>query len=267
MSLKKFAVALSLCLALFVSSTVFAQEVLRVGASPVPHARLLEAVKSELSSQGIDLKIIEFTDYVKPNLALNDGELDANFFQHLPYLHSFAKDHKLDIVSAGSVHVEPLGLYSRKHSSIGDLPEKALIAIPSDSVNGGRALLLLQAEGLIKLDPSSGLAATELDVIENPKKLRFKSIESAQLPRVLQDVDGAVINGNYAIEAGLNPSKDGLIVEGADSPYANIVAVKASDREKASIKALMAALQSDVVKSILIDEFDGAVVPAFGPGE
>lgn len=267
MSLKKVAVILSLCAALSSSALEASQEILKVGASPVPHARLLEAVKSTLSDQGIDLKIVEFTDYVKPNLALNDGELDANFFQHLPYLHSFAKDHGLEIVSAGSVHVEPLGLYSKKYSSIEGLPEKGLIAIPSDSVNGGRALLLLQAEGIIKLDPASGLEATELDIVENPKKLRFKAIESAQLPRVLPDVDGAIINGNYAIEAGLNPAIDGLIIEGADSPYANIVAVRVSDREKPAIKALMLALQSDIVKQILSDEFEGAVVPAFAPGE
>ncbi len=258
---------LVVCLALSPSSIGIAQDVLIVGASPVPHARLLEAVKDDLGSQGIELKIVEFTDYVKPNLALNDGELDANFFQHLPYLRSFAKDHGLDLISAGSVHVEPLGLYSKKHSSVEAFPEGGLIAIPSDSVNGGRALLLLQSEGIIKLDPASGLEATELDVVENPKKLKFKSIESAQLPRVLQDVDGAVINGNYAIEAGLNPARDGLIIEGADSPYANIVAVRASDRESPAVVALMKSLQSDEVKEILSREFEGAVVPAFGPGE
>lgn len=267
MSFFKKIMVLVACLALLPSSVGIAQDMLTVGASPVPHARLLEAVKDDLGSQGIELKIVEFTDYVKPNLALNDGELDANFFQHLPYLHSFAKDHGLDLVSAGSVHVEPLGLYSKKHSSVEEFPEGGLIAIPSDSVNGGRALLLLQSEGIIKLDPASGLEATELDVVENPKKLKFKSIESAQLPRVLQDVDGAVINGNYAIEAGLNPSRDGLIIEGADSPYANIVAVRASDRENPAIVALMKALQSDEVKEILSKEFEGAVVPAFGPGE
>lgn len=267
MSFFKKIMVLVACLALLPSSVGIAQDMLTVGASPVPHARLLEAVKDDLGSHGIELKIVEFTDYVKPNLALNDGELDANFFQHLPYLHSFAKDHGLDLVSAGSVHVEPLGLYSKKHSSVEEFPEGGLIAIPSDSVNGGRALLLLQSEGIIKLDPASGLEATELDVVENPKKLKFKSIESAQLPRVLQDVDGAVINGNYAIEAGLNPSRDGLIIEGADSPYANIVAVRASDRDNPAIVALMKALQSDEVKEILSKEFEGAVVPAFGPGE
>lgn len=267
MSFRKMILLTGLCVFLSSSLLEAAEETLKVGASPVPHAKLLEMVKSNLKEQGIDLKIIEFTDYVKPNLALNDGELDANFFQHLPYLHSFAKDHKLDIISAGSVHVEPLGLYSEKHLSVADFPEGGLIAIPSDSVNGGRALLLLQAEGIIKLNPSSGLEATELDVVDNPKKFKFKSIESAQLPRVLQDVDGAVINGNYALEAGLNPSKDGLVVEGADSPYANIVAVRSSDRDRPAIKALMEALQSDTIKEFLLNEFDGAVAPAFGPGE
>lgn len=238
-----------------------------VGATPVPHSELLELVRGDLAEKGVDLKIVEFTDYVRPNMALDEGSLDANFFQHLPYLEGFARDHRLDLVSAGSIHVEPLGLYSGKHGSLNELPDGAVIAIPSDSVNGGRALLLLQSEGLISLSDSAGLEATEFDVEDNPKNLRFRPIESAQLPRVLPDVDGAVINGNYAMEAGLKPTEDALLLEGADSPYANIVAVRADDADREDVKSLVEALQSDKVRDFILENYGGGVVPAFGPGK
>lgn len=240
---------------------------LKVGATPVPHAQLLELVREDLAAQGVELKIIEFTDYVKPNLALQEGEIDANFFQHLPYLEGFARDHKLDLVSAGSVHVEPLGLYSDKVEKVQDLKKRSIVAIPSDSVNGGRALLLLQANGIIKVDESAGLEATERDIVENPMDLKFKSIEAAQLPRVIRDVGAAVINGNYAIEAGLKPTEDAIVIEGAESPYANIVAVRTGDQSREEIVKLMAALQSDKVKEFILANYDGGVVPAFGPGQ
>lgn len=237
--------------------------VLKVGATPVPHAELLALVADDLLAQGIELQVVEFTDYVKPNLALNDGELDANFFQHQPYLDGFNAEHQTDVVSAGNVHVEPLALYSEKADSADALPEGAVIAIPSDAVNGGRALILLEANGLITLSEDSGLDATELDIVENPKNLKFKAIEAAQLPRVLQDVDAAVINGNYAIEAGLNPVADGLLVEGAESPYANIVAVRAGEENNEALKALLAALQSEEVKAFIESTYEGSVVAAF----
>lgn len=237
--------------------------VLKVGATPVPHAELLALVADDLLAQGIELQVVEFTDYVKPNLALNDGELDANFFQHQPYLDGFNAEHQTEVVSAGNVHVEPLALYSEKADSAEALPEGAVIAIPSDAVNGGRALILLEANGLITLSEDSGLDATELDIVENPKNLKFKAIEAAQLPRVLQDVDAAVINGNYAIEAGLNPVADGLLVEGAESPYANILAVRAGDENNESLKALLAALQSEEVKAFIESTYEGSVVAAF----
>ncbi|PIE53957.1 MAG: methionine ABC transporter substrate-binding protein [Dethiosulfovibrio peptidovorans] len=250
-------------LVLLTVSGAWASQALVVGASPVPHAQLLDLVRDDLHDQGIELRIVEFTDYVKPNLALQEGELDANFFQHLPYLKSFVRDHKLDLVSAGAIHVEPLGLYSKRHARLEDIPQEATIAIPSDSVNGGRALLLLQARGLIRLSDSAGLEATELDVVENPKKIRFKSIEAAQLPRVLQDVDGAVINGNYAIEAGLKPTEDALVLEGEESPYANIVAVRSGEQNGQAVKALVAILQSDKVRRFILESYGGGVVPAF----
>jgi len=237
--------------------------VLKVGATPVPHAELLALVADDLLAQGIELQVVEFTDYVKPNLALNDGELDANFFQHQPYLDDFNAEHKTEVVSAGNVHVEPLALYSDKANTADALQEGAVIAIPSDAVNGGRALILLEANGLITLSEDSGLDATELDIVENPKNFSFKAIEAAQLPRVLQDVDAAVINGNYAIEAGLNPVADGLLVEGAESPYANILAIRAGDENNEALKALLAALQSEEVKAFIESTYEGSVVAAF----
>jgi D-methionine transport system substrate-binding protein len=239
------------------------QQVIKVGATPVPHAELLELIKDNLAEENITLEIVEFTDYVKPNLALNDGELDANFFQHLPYLESFSKDHNLDLASVATVHVEPLGLYSDKIESLDELEAGSTIAIPSDAVNGGRALILLQSNGLIKLKEGYTLEATELDIVENPKNLTFKAIESAQLPRILPDVDAAVINGNFALEAGFVPTEDAVVLEGSDSPYANILVTKIDDQENPEITALVNALQSDEVKDFILQTYGGGVVPAF----
>lgn len=236
---------------------------LKIGATPVPHTEILEFIKPELEAQGIELEIVEFTDYVTPNLALNDGELDANFFQHVPYMDSFAAEHKIELASAGTVHVEPLGLYSHSVTSIDDLKKGATIAIPNDPTNEGRALLLLQANGLIKLKDAANLEATEADIVENKLELVFKPIDAAQLPRTLDDVDAAVINTNYALEAELNPSEDALIIEGAESPYANIITVRPADLENKSIQALVKALQSESVKNFINEKYKGAVVPAF----
>ncbi len=235
---------------------------LKVGATPVPHAELLEQVKPILFEKGINLEIIEFTDYVKPNLALNDGEIDANFFQHAPYLDGFNADRDLALKSVGTVHVEPLGLYSHSYENVNEIPEGSIIAIPGDAVNGGRALILLETEGIITLKEDAGLEATELDIVDNPRNLKFKSIEAAQLPRVLPDVAGAIINGNFAIEANLNPIEDTLIIEGADSPYANIVTV-ANDSKAEEIDALLLALQTDAVKKYIEENYKGGVVEAF----
>jgi len=256
-------IALTGCTNAGSSDEAIDKKVLKVGATPVPHAELLEQVKPILEEQGIELEIVEFTDYVKPNLSLNDGEIDANFFQHVPYLDGFNADHNLDLISVGTVHVEPLGVYSEKFTNIDELPEGALIAIPSDGVNGGRALILFEAEGLIKLKGDAGLEATEKDIVENPKGFEFKSIEAAQLPRVLPDVDAAIINGNYAIEANLNPSKDALLVEGAQSPYANILTVKAGYEKVEEINALLDALQTEEIKSFIEENYEGGVVAAF----
>lgn len=234
-----------------------------IGASPDPHAKILELVKDDLKKEGIELEIQEFTDYVIPNKALAQKDLDANFFQHEPYLIDFAKKENLDLVSLGSTHVEPMALYSDDIKNTDDLKDGAEIAIPNDTVNGARALILLEVNGLIKVDKKAGLNATERDVIENPKNLKFTALEAALLPQALKDVDAAVINGNYAIEAGLNPVKDGIIVEGAESPYANIVAVRKGEEGEEKFKKLLKALQSEKVKKFIEEEFDGAFVPAF----
>lgn len=246
------------------SSNQQASKTIKVGATPVPHAEILEVVKPMLAKEGINLDIVEFTDYVQPNDALNDKELDANFFQHLPYLENFVKEHgNMKIVSAGGVHVEPMGIYSRKVKSLNDLPDGATIAIPNDPTNGGRALLLLQKVGLIKLKPNAGAEATLQDIAENPKHLHFQEVEGAQVPRTLDDVDAAVINTNYAMQASLVPTKDALAIEDSTSPYVNIVAVRAGDENRPEIQALMKALRSDEVKQFIQDKYKGAIVPAF----
>jgi D-methionine transport system substrate-binding protein len=236
--------------------------VLSVGATPVPHAELLNLIKSDLAAKGITLKVVEFTDYVRPNVAVITGELDANFFQHIPYLAS-NEEWSAKLVSAFGVHVEPFGVYSVKHKNINDLPNGATIAIPNDPSNGGRALLLLQAKGLITLKAGVGLTATSRDITSNPKNLRFRELEAAQLPRSLQDVDAAAINGNYALEAGLNPVKDSLIIEGADSPYVNIIVVQKGKENDPRIVALKSALLSKKVKDYIDSHYGGGVVAIF----
>ena len=232
-----------------------------VGATPEPHAALLSLVVDDLAAQGITLEVKEFTDYVTPNDAVEYGEIDANYFQHIPYLESFNTEHGYHLVNAGGIHVEPIALYSKKYSSLSDIPNGAVIAIPNDPTNEGRALLLLQSAGLIKLKDNAGLEAIPLDIVENPKNLKFSEIEAATLPRILSDVDAAVINGNYAIPAGLVATRDGLYVEGADSPYVNVIAVKAGNENNPAVKALVEALKSDKVKAYVAEHYkNGEVV-------
>lgn len=237
--------------------------VLKVGATAVPHAEILEQVKPILAKEGIDLQIVEFNDYVQPNLALNDGELDANYFQHQPYLDEFKAEHDVKLVSAGGIHIEPMGVYSKKVKSLDDLADGASIAIPNDPTNGGRALILLAKAGVITLKDNNDIKATVQDITANPKNVKFQEVEAAQLPRVLDDVDAAVINTNYAMQADLVPSKDALIIEDSTSPYVNIVAVREGDQDKPAIKKLIEALKSDAVKKFIEEKYKGAVVPAF----
>lgn len=242
-------------------------EKLTVGASPSPHAEILEVVKDALAEKGYELEIVSFTDYVQPNSSLEDGTLDANYFQHAPYLDSFNEEQGTHLVSAGAIHYEPMGIFPSKTKALADLADGATVAVPNDTTNEARALLLLEAQGLIKVNPEAGLNATIYDITENPKNLEIEEIEAAQIPTVLPDFDIAVINGNYAIPAGLNVADDALALEDKDSAaaqtYANIIAVKEGNEESDKTKALVEALQSDAVKTYINDTYDGAVVPIF----
>lgn len=239
--------------------------VLKVGATPAPHAEILEVVKGLLAEQGITLEIVEFNDYIQPNLAVEDGSLDANYFQHITYMNEFNESDGTHLVSAAEIHYEPFGLYAGKTSSISDLADGAQIAVPNDTTNEARALLLLQDKGFIKLKDGAGLTATRRDIVENPKKLKIEEIEAAQLVRALPDVDIAIINGNYAILGGLKV-KDALAAEAADSvaatTYANIVAVRAGEEQRPELQALVKALKGDQVKEYMNKKYEGAVVPA-----
>ena len=257
-------VALLCTMVCFVGCTKDDSSVLKVGATPEPHAEMLKLVVDNLAEQGITLKVMEFTDYVTPNEALEGGQIDANFFQHLPYMESFNSERGYHIVNAGGIHIEPVALYSKKLSSLADIKNGATIAIPNDPTNEGRALLLLQSAGLIKLDEKAGITATPQNITENPKNIKFHEIEAASLPRVLLDVDAAVINGNYAIPAGLRANSDGLVVEGADSPYVNVVAVKDGNENSDKITALVKALQSEEIAEFIAERYpNGEVVKVF----
>ena len=238
-------------------------EVLKVAANPVPHAEILNQIKPLLAKEGVDLQIIEFTDYIQPNMALSSHEVDANFFANVPYQNNFNKDHGTNFVSFAPVHIETLAIYSQKIKDLKDLPNGAKVAIPSDPTNSARALLLLQSAGLVTLKDPTGLTNTPFDVTSNPKNIQITELEAAQIPRSIQDLDAAVINANYALPAGLNPTKDGLFVEKADSPYANLLSVNPGDENKPAIQKLAKALQSPEVKKFIEEHYKGAIIPAF----
>ncbi len=239
---------------------------IKVGASPTPHAEILNAVKDELAKDGYTLEVVEYNDYIQPNTALEDGQLDANYFQHVTYLNDFNKENGTHLVDAADIHFEPFGLYAGKTSSLDALPDGATVAVPNDTTNEARALLLLQQEGLIKLKDGAGLNATVVDIVENPKNLQIEELEAAQLPRSLQDVDIAAINGNYALGAGLKVS-DALATESdqgeAAKAYANIIAVKDGNQDSEKTKALVKALTSETAKKYIDDTYNGAVVTVF----
>ncbi len=237
--------------------------VLKVGVTPVPHAEIMELIKDDLAKEGIQLELVEFNDYLIPNVALNDKEIDANFFQHEPYFKSNIEQNKLDLVSIGVVHIEPIALYSAKHKSVQELPEGAEIIIPNDATNGARALQLLEKAGLIKLKDAKDINATEEDIAENPKNFKFVPMDAALIAKTYADADAAIINSNFAIGANLNPVTDGLLIEEGDSPYANLVAVRKGEENEEKFKTLMKLLQSDKVKDFLNEKYKGAVVPAF----
>ncbi|WP_279033744.1 MetQ/NlpA family ABC transporter substrate-binding protein [Gemmiger formicilis] len=240
---------------------------LKVAASPTPHAEILNAAKDILAEQGIDLEVIEFTEYVQPNLVTESGEVDANYFQHKPYLDGFNVKQGTHLVSVGPVHYEPLGIYPGKSDDLANIADGATIAVPNDTTNEARALQLLATQGLITVRDDAGLTATINDITENPHNIKFEEIEAAQLPRTVQDVDFAVINGNYALAAGFSVKNDALATEDASSEaaqtYANILAVKEGRENDPAIQALYAALTSDKVKDYINSTYDGAVVPIF----
>ena len=238
-------------------------ETLKIGVTPGPHAQILEKVKSIAAKDDIEIQILEFSDYVIPNQALSQGDLDANSFQHQPYLDNQVQDRGYSLVSVAKTVVFPIAIYSKTVKSLDELPVGAKVAIPNDPTNGGRVLLLLQANGLLKLKEGSGLRASPLDIVENPKKLQIVELDAAQLPRSLDDVTAAAVNTNYAVEAGLDPVKDALVRENTESPYANVIAVRTADKDKPWVAKLIKAYQNDEVKSFVNDTFKGAIVPAW----
>ncbi|MBS3804152.1 MAG: MetQ/NlpA family ABC transporter substrate-binding protein [Oleiphilaceae bacterium] len=259
MKLTPFVAALALASAF----SVQAAEKLSVAATAVPHAEILTFIQPALAEQGVELDVKVFTDYVQPNVQVAEGRMDANFFQHQPYLESFNEGRDTSLVSVVGVHIEPFGAYSRKIDSLDQVEEGATIAIPNDPTNGGRALLLLQEAGLITLKDDSKITATPRDIAENPKNLEFYELEAATLPRILDQVAVAMINTNYALEAGLNPTEDALILEGAESPYVNVLVTREGNSDDPAIRKLADALTSEAVREYIKVTYEGAVVPAF----
>lgn len=238
-------------------------ETIKIAATPVPQAEILEFAKPLLAKEGVDLNILVFNDYVQPNVQVNEKELDANFFQHKPYLDEFNSSHEMELISIGGVHVEPMGAYSKTIKEISALKEGAKVAIPNDVTNGGRALILLANHGVITLKDPKNVLTSVADITDNPKKLQFIELEAAMLPRTIDEVDVAIINTNYALDAGFNPLKDSLLLEGADSPYANLIVVRAENKDVPKFQKLIKVLHSDEVKAFLKDHYKGALIPAF----
>ena len=240
-----------------------AGEKLVVAATPVPHAEILELIKPTLAKEGVDLEVKVFTEYVQPNVQVAEKHLDANYFQTLPYLESFNKGKGTNLITVVGVHVEPFGGYSKKVKSLSELKDGATIAIPNEGSNSGRALILLQKAGLIELKDPTNAVSTPKDIAKNPHNFKFKELESALLPRVLDQVDLDMINTNYALEAGLNPATDALIIEGADSPYVNFLVARPDNKDSPAIQKLAKALTSPEVKAFIAEKYKGAVLPAF----
>lgn len=240
---------------------------LRVGATPAPHEEILEQVVDNLAEQGITLEIVPYTDYNTPNTAVEEGEDDANYFQHITYMENFNAEHGTHLVSAGAIHYEPMGIYAGKSTSLDEIPDGAVIAVPNDATNEGRALLLLQDLGIITLSEDAGLEATKNDIVENPHNIELQEMEAAMLPQTIDEVDFSIINSNYALQAGLDPTTDALASEDANSEaaqaYANVIAVKEGNENNEAIKALVAALQSDEIREFIETTYQGSVVPMF----
>ncbi|OYD77816.1 UNVERIFIED_ORG: D-methionine transport system substrate-binding protein [Burkholderia sp. CF145] len=245
------------------SSLAFADDSIKVGVTGGPHAQIMDVVKTVAAKNGLNIKVIEFSDYVQPNAALAGGDLDANSYQHDPYLQAQVKDRGYKLIKIADTVTFPMGIYSKKVKTLAELPAGAKIAVPNDPTNGGRALLLLQKQGLIKLRADAGLKATPLDIVENPKKLKIVELDAAQIPRSLGDVDAAAINTNFAMEAGLKPKQDAIAIEDPKGPYVNVIAIREADRNKPWVAKLIAAYHSPEVKQFIESKFGGAVIASW----
>ncbi|TWC66541.1 MetQ/NlpA family ABC transporter substrate-binding protein [Herbaspirillum sp. SJZ099] len=247
-----------------ISAPVLAQDKpIKIGVTAGPHAEIMEQVKKLAEKDGLKLQIIEFTDYIQPNAALAGGDLDANSYQHQPYLDAQIKDRGYKFVSVGTTITFPMGVYSKKIKSLDELKQGARVGVPNDPTNGGRALLVLQAKGVIKLKADAGLKATPLDIVENPKKVKIIELDAAQLPRSLDDFDAAVINGNFAESAGLSPTKDAIAVEASTGPYANVLAIRTADKDKPWVSKLVKAYHSPEVKKFVLEKYKGSVITSW----
>jgi len=238
-------------------------KVYKIGVTAGPHAQILEFVKDIAAKDGLKIEVVEFSDYVQPNAALAAGDLDANSYQHLPYLEAQIKDRGYTLSNVGYTITFPMGIYSKKVTSLDELKNGARVGIPNDPTNGGRALLVLESQGVLKLNPDAGLKATPLDIVENPKKLNIVELDAAQLPRSLSDLDAAAVNGNYAASAGLNPVTDAIAIEDAKGPYANIIAVRTEDKDQAWVAKLVKAYHSPETKDFVLDTFKNSVIASW----
>lgn len=263
MSFTRRAATAILGAALFATPALAQDKPLKVGVTAGPHAEIFEVVKKVAEKDGLKIQIVEFSDYIQPNAALNAGDLDVNSYQHLPYLEAQIKDRGYKLTSIAYTVNFPMGVYSKKVKSLSDLQAGARVGIPNDPTNGGRGLLVLESAGLIKLKPEAGLKATPLDIADNPKKIRIVELDAAQLPRALDELDAAAINTNYAIPAGLSPTKDAIASEGAKAPYVNIIAVRTQDKDKPEFARLVKAYRSDEVKAFVEQKYQKAVVTAW----
>ncbi|MFG6566633.1 MetQ/NlpA family ABC transporter substrate-binding protein [Sulfitobacter sp. 1A13679] len=244
-------------------ATGLAAEEIKVGVSPGEHAEIMEEVARIAEPMGLEIDVVEFSDYVVPNQALADGDIQANSFQHVPYLEAQMKDRGFELSVVGNTITTPMGVYSDKITDLADLEEGATFGIPNDPTNGGRALLVLQELGLIKVDEAAGLVPTVLDITENPKDLSFKELDAAQLPRSLADLDAALINTNYAIASGLSPKEDSIAMESAENPYVNVIAVRKGDEEAAWVDTLLKAYHSDEIKTFIDESYQGTVITSW----
>ena len=256
--------AITLALATSFSGLVLAQDKpLKIGVTAGPHAQIFEQVKKVAEKDGLKIQVVEFSDYIQPNAALAAGDLDANSYQHKPFLDQQVKDRGYKLVSVAYTVNFPIGIYSKKVKNLKDLKVGARFGVPNDPTNGGRVLLLLEEKGLIKLKPEAGLKATPLDVIDNPKKIKFVELEAAQLPRSLDDLDASAVNTNFALSAGLNPAKDAIALEAAQSPYVNLLAVREQDKDKPWVAKLVKAYHSEEIRKFIQTEFKGSVLAGF----